>query len=131
MPGTGCPWWFCLPVLALGELPAAALDVPGAGCSEHGAMGNAVNQQTPSSESPAVDGACLIEPLLALGLEPAPHLEYLPGSATSSPRSGLLDCLSKGCVAGWAPTLAEQMSALKLGQDNVSCVFSLHASLCG
>lgn len=42
MPSPGCTCWFCLPIPAPGELPA--LDVPGAGCSEHGGIGDAVNQ---------------------------------------------------------------------------------------
>lgn len=42
VPSPGCTCWFCLPIPAPGELPA--LDVPGAGCSEHGGIGDAVNQ---------------------------------------------------------------------------------------
>lgn len=107
MPSPGCTCWFCLPIPAPGELPA--LDVPGAGCSEHGGIGDAVNQHlghvwshcSPRGFSllPTSVPACL-GPVLSRG-------------------AGFWAAGEDG-AAGWAPT--EQLSALKLGQDNISCV---------
>lgn len=45
---------------------------------------------------------------------------YLPALALSSPEEQAFGLPGKDGAAGWAPT--EQLSALKLGQDNISCV---------